>query len=956
MYIRHEPRYNNYQELWQNGYRSPYFTATAKDASPEEDLSLSERLLFTQSNGRTLLGQDTQGQMHFICSPDENDYAIPSGGPRVGGQFSGHIGQYYQSDLAMLLGKLRYQIHLDNGLLQDAAGEGAHTWYLDHFLPVTETVRPHMITRIFSLAPILEMESKKTSSLHPLPGPCGAIFGLSIENNGTTPLNGTLKLRLNQDFVADNEEYGMIFEEASVKPHKVEWDRKLLTLWRPDAYATIQLLGANTSGEASDPQIHHPFYLDVGQSQTFTCIVTITPDKHGAHAALGTLYQHTSLEWINITGDFWHDRLGDFKIGIHEDPNFGPKYRDMHIRFVLDNFNCMMFRQNGEMLANWQGAPSHGLCRLWGIDIEPTVISVMYAVPEIGPSSIRYILERSTPRFSIYPDHSVSIYIAPLAIAGKYLELTGDVDFFLADKKVMNGLHEHVQKLMEFKHKEKSLFSSRYASDLIVFRKYDYGTNVKCFYALKSYAAILRAIGQDPTGIEDLLENMKTDMSESMEGEGPFGRQITGGSNLGENEEERFYIPEEIFYYGGEDSFTCMAPLYGLYEFDYKPWINLHRYSHSLFISNYDLEYQSLRELHYGMNPSATGNTLRLGGSVTRKEMCKSLGILFNRLDVSGSLFWWPRSVNKRRCLTRCSQGQGSWIQQSMEQWLGIRMDAVSRVLTIRPQGMIDQIHLKQIRIGIFRFNIDWNETEAGTSFSIKNLNDVSFKVRIGVRSFGMGAEGKLEYFETEIASKEEFSDIFSLSEKQVIEEEYCIPRRECELLAENGIVFGPYGLSMPKLYGGDCNIFLLRYAVVNGTGKTWEDAQVELELPSGFQAAEKDMFVWNYLPQFKGGKIKASLGKVYPFEHRVAGFYVLLDRTMRGNNNVLLSRHMFQKPSSSKTIPLTMHIGAMQEKLVDMPIKAKLYAGEFTVEHDLQVQVHDNEKFSEIFDRMIHG
>ena len=54
-----------------------------------------------------------------------------------------------------------------------------------------------------------------------------------------------------------------------------------------------------------------------------------------------------------------------------------------------------------------------------------------------------------------------------------------------------------------------------------------------------------------------------------------------------------------------------------------------------------------MRELHFGMNPSATGATLRLGGSYTRKEMLYSLNLLFDRLDETGSLFWWPGHITK---------------------------------------------------------------------------------------------------------------------------------------------------------------------------------------------------------------------------------------------------------------------------------------------------------------------
>lgn len=953
MYLRGNPLYPNFDALWAGSYRSPYFSAIPADEAPEEDLSLSERLLFTQSNGRLLLGQDACGRLHFLCSPHETDYAIPSGGPRVGGQFGGHIGQFYQSDLAMLLGKLDYEIHLGNGLLLNAAGDDAETWYLDHFMPVTRTVRPYMETRVFSLAPVLEPEARKASSIHPLPGPCGALFCLYITNTSPVPLRGTVKLRLDQRFVVDNEEYGMVFEEAAVRPYHCEWDRKLLTMWRPDAYATVQFIGANQSGDADNPQLHVPFELAPGESRLFTTIATATPDKSGAHAALGTLYQHLPLEWINITAAFWRERLGQLDLRVREDAEAGAKYRDMQMRFILDDFNCLMFAEDGRMLANWQGAPSHGLCRLWGIDIEPTVISVLYAVPEIGPSAVRYMADRSVPRYSIYPDHSMPIYVAPLIIAGKYYELTGDISFLRDDPVLIRKLREHVDGMLRHKHAERALFTSRYASDLIVFKRYDYCTQVKCFCALGAWAKLMGALGEDAGDILALMDRMRSDMAGTMEADGPFGRQITGGTSLGEALDERFYIEDELYYYGGEDSFTCMAPLYGLYEFDYLPWVNLHRYARSLFITNYDPEYQSMRELHYGMNPSATGNTLRLGGSTTRSEMRKSLDILFHRLDVSGSLFWWPRAENKRRCLTRCSQGQGSWVQQSCEQWLGWRMDAANHTLTIRPQGLIDGYKASAVRIGGFRFDIDWQESESGAAAVVRNLNGVPFKVVLGARPFGTGSESKLAFADIELAPGEEKRINCSAGSQPV--DDLCVGKVECDTLAEGGAVFGPYGLAMPKLGFGETDVFLLRFAVMNAGDCAWDRAEVTLSLPEGFLAAEKRFFHWDYLPDFEGREVTVTIENVPPNEHRVAGFYVRMPARMAGGNNVILNRHPFTRPARQNPEPVCLVIGAKRAEAVD-GVTATMKAPGTQREFVLPVAILAEAEYQVEFDRMIHG
>jgi DNA-binding LacI/PurR family transcriptional regulator len=77
---------------------------------------LSERLLFTQSNTRTLIGQDTCTRLHFASVSQESDYAMPTAAT---GQESGAkditscTGMLYQADVAMLLGKLHLVFELE---------------------------------------------------------------------------------------------------------------------------------------------------------------------------------------------------------------------------------------------------------------------------------------------------------------------------------------------------------------------------------------------------------------------------------------------------------------------------------------------------------------------------------------------------------------------------------------------------------------------------------------------------------------------------------------------------------------------------------------------------------------------------------------------------------------------------------------------------------------------------
>lgn len=953
--LRESVIYSTWEEFWENAWASPYFKAKYDDTSEKTDWSLSERQLFTQSNGRMLLGQDTMGRLHFACTPHNKIYAVPSGGEDVGGQFKGHIGQYYQNDTALFLGKMRYELEMDNGLLVSAVNESSVTEYRDYFLPVTFTKYPELSLRVFSFAPVMEENSVPLSSIHPLPGPAAAMFCMEVKNTAGCTMRGKVRLQFDQRFVNQFEHYGRRFEDYTQNPWHVEWDQKLLVLWHPEACAAVQLLDAVCEGEASNPRIYVPFEIKAGESRVFTTILAVTPGRQDIHRNLGIIYQHNALEWVNVTSGFWQSRLGQMDSGIRENPDMGKKYSDMHIRFIMDNFNCLSFGEEGELLTNWQGAPSHSLSRLWGIDIEPDVVSVMYAVPEVGPRAVEYLLKHNRPRFSLYSDHSIFFYAAALLIAGKYLELTGDVDYFCRNRYVMQGLEEIYQGMLKHKHRDKALFSSHYASDLIVFKKYDYGANVQCYYALKSWCAIRRAAGKPDQDGEEILKQMPADMAACMEAQGPFGRQITGGANLDEDT-EKFYIPDELYYYGGEDTATVLAPLYGLYGFDYEPYVNLHRFARSLFITNYDPEFQTLRELHFGMNPSATGCTLRLGGSFTRKEMLKTLRILYDRLDETGSLFWWPRAYNKKRCLTRCSQGQGAWVQQSVEQWYGLRMDGVNHVLRIQPQGLLSFYNLRNVRLGVFCFDIRYEEKEEGTYFAVTNHNGAAFKIETAVRSFGAASEGKLKEDSFLLREGETAEKYYQTEKCRVTEAE--IERVECENLSDQGVIFSPYGIVMPKLSGGTSGIFLLRFVITHAEDYQWEKVQVELTVPEKWNVAEKQFYIWNYQPVFSGeNRAVCEVGEVPSCIHAVGGFYVSLPDELAGDEkSVMLSEHPFPQNTGKLQKTVCLYVKGEYEEYLE-PVTAILRVNGIERGHYiLPVQILPSEEYERKFQEMYHG
>ena len=72
-----------------------------------------------------------------------------------------------------------------------------------------------------------------------------------------------------------------------------------------------------------------------------------------------------------------------------------------------------------------------------------------------------------------------------------------------------------------------------------------------------------------------------------------------------------------------------------------------------------------------------------------------------------------------------------------------------------------------------------------------------------------------------------------ALVEKEFVTEtmavqETDIAGAECSTMTEDGILFSPYGIIMPKLYNSDCGIFLFRYLISQSTDTEWKNCRSE--------------------------------------------------------------------------------------------------------------------------------
>ena len=915
----------NLKNYLETAYISEYFKAEYDSQSYEYNLLLSERQLFTQSNARVLLGHDNVGRLHFIAIPHKKDYPLPAGRMSDGNQhIDACVGMYYQTDLTLFLGKLFLSVHLENGQSYANGNDSSITRYANDYLPWTNTGAGAFEMNTVSIAPVLERPNRKAFKHLPLPGPSGAIYAVEITNTSNDQQKGMIRVNFDDKFMSKFAMSWRSVEERAYPSQYKQVDQRLLLMERPEGYAGIHLNGGSFLLEGDVCQIEKDLDLAPGESTIVEVYVCVGETPDDISEAVSILYCHDVVDWILYTDDFWKSTLGSLNVSAKSMTGLAQISRDMHIRNILDNFNCIQTDEFGRVLVHWQGAPSHCIGRMWGIDVEPTSLSFVHALPELTAKIITYMVDRNEPRYSPYPDHSTPIMMAPLIMAGEYLKYTGDVSYFKKNEHVYKRLIEIWETLSSFLHAETGLLPSKFSSDGKVFRKYDHGTNGKFYYAAECFALLRRMVeGCAEQTIKEIAAKVAESVQNHMAVDGPFGKQFSGGVNLGEQDD--FYFNDDYLYYDGEDSSSAIAPIYGIYPFTDEKWMNYHRFARSVFASNFDVEMGTLRWFPYGGAVDGTAFISAIGGSITREEMRDCMQNMVDKaVDVNGSLYWWPRGKDARRKVSRCSQGQGAFVVQYLRQWLGLDYDAKQNLLVVRPLGMLDSFVWKDARLGNHVFDLAYDESDVSSTLKVYNKTDQPLRVVFEARPYGAGAAASsFEKDEMTLSGYEDGTIVLSA----VLENEDIsvnIPQIEGSLLSDDGIVFAPFGHSQPWIENLHReNVFMLRYVIINAKEQPLENVGVCITIPHGFQIARKEECIWEGEKEFAYEGIEIPFDCVPPKSRQVVSLWVKVDEPLSAES-VFIDKHSFIFGEEATTSS-DLWIKSGKEKSVGETINARL-------------------------------
>jgi hypothetical protein len=914
--------YPTWQDVF-NARRSPFYTGSTRDVLHDRGqnayLAPSTEAMFTQSNARVLIGQSANGSLRMLALPTQV-YPAPTGT----GEFGLGPGMYHHFDVVMYAGDLHYQIALEGREVIDLANDQREnqTWYADHYLPMTRADEPDLEIHLVSVAPVAPDAARAALAPAPLPGPAGCLYLLHLKNTGSEPLRGKVILDAG-DMLVGHYEDAQPDVRAMNRP-EVSLRQRTLILSRPFGAVGIHM--------------HDGQWVSTGDAFQAERAIRLAPGEEmlvETHLAAGSMYAEImptiyafhlrpALEWINRTTAFWQERLGRLSVRADGADEEAQVINETYIRAVLDNFNCLQTDAQGNLIAHWQGAPSHGYGTVWGIDVEPTAVSVVHACPEITLQTMLFFLTRSRVPLGP-PDHSVPILVAPLILARQWLMVTGDAGFFQAHPEVVDGLKGIMDELLAMKAPGANLFPSRYSSDGPVGRRYDFGANAKVRYAFDSLAYILNHAGRESEAepYAQAAQDIRAAVEEHMLADGPFGRQVSGGTNLGEDP-GGFYLPEGWLYYDGEDTSSMLAAVYGLCDLDWEPWINYHRYARSLACYHFDPEFGVLNWFprEYFSVEDGTAFFSRLGGSVTPEEMKEAIAVMREAGidDVTGSVFWWPHGVEYKRSLTRCSQGQGAWAWQYVQQWLGINVDRSATTLTVAPAGMLTGYEWQGFRAGPTQFDIAWEETGVGSRLRVYNHNDTPWKVRTGFRQPGSGATARMAWQERVVSPGEQVVFEYQPTGEagsqnpalQAMTDAAILARDGEQFSADGRVIFRRYG---PALLWGHWDARrqwdlsempnALRFVVANLTDEDWTDVSVMLDCPEGWTAQGRQPKHWSLADNLRGGKVRLELGSVPAMSRTVAPFWLLAPggRGLVNQPDDPVSSHYPSQPGEGLTV-----------------------------------------------------
>lgn len=661
----------------------------ASDFSRDLDL---EHLTFDISNTKALANVGVQGAIRNLTIYRDSYRATSH--PR------GWSGVWTAKDTSSF-GPYAYTVRLGNEAFDLAAVDwDFRTGLLDNIFPITELYDPggRMTIRLLTYAPVSADGSQRLR---------GIIYGIQLENTSGAALKGVIVL--------------------------------------PRPFADHREMRGNTPWHLFDP---YEFEIGIGDAPAFHPEVPFELQNHEAVWVPTILYMpgEPTIDQVNARGSAgWLDESWGYYRGVLgrlETPG-EPYLAEFYERQLMQALQSIGMSGTGKLAGtNWGSYPVTR--QIWSKDAYYSCLPITLLDPSLAPKIIEWFEE-----FGVrHPgnivaggvNHSLSLSVASVVLAGYYYAQTGDKRFFLDHPEFEAKWHKLLQEVLDSRVERGIwLFPSRFISDGALECDYHTGSNVVAWKALKAYARLLEEVYGKPDRAREYAaaaESVRAAILAKTVIEGPFGPQFIEGVHRDRR--------PPLMISDGEESDTTLMPFYGFLQYDNPAYLN---YMHFSMTEHNRLYHPGARAITWDGSPetpldkrvvsTAPGYMKGIAFGATNSMLFGDPGYyteVRKVTDADGSVWWWPYGDStatpgfRYGKVIRGVPGKSGWFAGVhtavfLSRFLGISYDAPSVTLRFAPFFPSGDFSWTDFPAGNDRFSLSYHTSKGAVHVTLTNLN-----------------------------------------------------------------------------------------------------------------------------------------------------------------------------------------------------------------------------------------
>lgn len=425
-----------------------------------------------------------------------------------------------------------------------------------------------------------------------------------------------------------------------------------------------------------------------------------------------------------------------------------PYYTELLERQAELARQVMLYDRRGEHAGSFLGSDANGVPNVWMLDLYYSMLPMASLNPRLARDTVDFFVKYGLPPMawgnyaamdSGRPlemfsgiTHSVSNATSAIALAGAYIDATGDVHSLQHDSAFMEYARRVVALLISSRRNGEVLFRSAFISDGPSRGDFNTGTNIKVWYALVSLVSVLEGIpGAEAERLEllSVAEELKTQILSRCVVEGPFGDEYVEG-----------IWADGTFVAGhdGEGSDLTLASFYG-FTTAADPRLIRHAVSAFSTLNPYftpDTGGVSWWDFDF-CGPTFPAYVHRLCAVGNESETPALLDQIRQRADLDGSTWWWPHyhedtdPADVVRRPAKCGWSAGVFVTKFVRDILGLKVESQGSRLVFAPFIPWGGFTWEDLSLGSVKADVSFQRNDDYLFASVFNRSDREITARL---------------------------------------------------------------------------------------------------------------------------------------------------------------------------------------------------------------------------------